>query len=97
MLNKWTGRYIKTLVLQYQDHAGGISYDPDHQLLWVAGHNGKDSVLYGIAQTDIDSYDIRSKLPIGYQQDFTLKAAINASTVAYLMGHFGLDTLRVPV
>ncbi|WP_349430080.1 hypothetical protein [Weissella confusa] len=86
VLNKWTGRYIKTLVLQYQDHAGGISYDSDHQLLWVAGHNGKDSVLYGIAQADIDSYDIRSKLPIGYQQDFTLKTAINASTVAYYDG-----------
>ena len=83
VLNKWTGQYIKTLSLQFQDHAGGVAYDPDRQMLWVTGHDGKDSMLYGITQAQIDQYDIRSRLPISYQQVFQITTETNNSTMMY--------------
>jgi hypothetical protein len=83
VLNKKTGNYEKTIVLQHQDHAGGIAYDGDRNLLWVAGHDKQGAKMYAIKTSTIASYNILSEVPIAYAATYNLETSNNASTVTY--------------
>jgi hypothetical protein len=83
VLDKKTGEYQKTIVLQHKDHAGGIAYDADRHMLWVAGYQKGNATLYAVTDDVIDNYDINSQVPVAYAASFNLETNNNTSTVAY--------------
>ncbi|MBJ7624806.1 YncE family protein [Weissella confusa] len=93
VIDRESGKYLKTVVLAGQYHAGGISYDADHDMLWVAGNKNGVATLYAIAEKVIDNYDIKQEKPVAYQASFNLLTTYKASTVTYynnklLVGYF---------
>jgi hypothetical protein len=95
VIDKQTGSYKKTIVLQHQDHAGGIAYDSDRQLLWVAGHKKSFATVYAIDMAAINAYDIKSQVPIAYHASFNLTTTTNTSTVSYFGNSLWVGFFRV--
>jgi hypothetical protein len=74
VLDKQSGVYLKSLILPGAPHAGGLAYDQTAKILWVTGNHGKQAMINGIGQYQMDHvnfarshravhYDLSVKLP----------------------------------
>jgi hypothetical protein len=58
-INKETGHYIKTLILNSRAHVGGIYFDMDHKhLLWSDDQKSGGGISY-VTQKDLDKYQAK--------------------------------------
>ena len=88
LLDKKTGAYVKTLALDDIDHVGGITYDEDHDRLWVATvDKDKDAQVEALSLAAIEAYDLnQSQQPIAF--DYSVDLA-DVKLSSYLTYHAG--------
>lgn len=85
LIDKKTGKYLKTLALDDIDHVGAIAYDEDHQRLWVAAVNKNHRAqAEALNLSTIENYDLKkSQKPIDFDDSSNLSDITQASYMAY--------------
>lgn len=86
VLNKKTGKYIKTIQVPGRPHLGGIAYDPVAKNIWITGSMGKSSALASFSLKTMKDYKVGSHTPIEYNHQIAIPAVEKASTVTYYDG-----------
>ena len=86
VLDKKTGKYLKTIQVAGRPHLGGIAYDPVAKNIWVTGSMGKSSALATFSMAELKSYKAGSQIPIKYKYQIAIPAVEKASTVTYYDG-----------
>ena len=86
VLDKKTGKYLKTIQVAGRPHLGGIAYDPVAKNIWVTGSMGKSSALAAFSIAELKSYKAGSQIPIKYKYQIAIPAVEKASTVTYYDG-----------
>lgn len=86
VLNKKTGKYIKTIQVPGRPHLGGIAYDPVAKNIWVTSSVGKSSALASFSFKKMKAYKVGSQVPIKYDHQIAIPAVEKASTVTYYDG-----------
>lgn len=88
ILNFKTGEFIKTIALNNLDHVGGITYDDDHDRLWVATINRfKRAQVQSVNLKEIENYNLQSeKRPIEFHHGTNLA---NPKRTSYMTYHKG--------
>ena len=74
MLDKKTGKYIKTIQVHGRPHLGGIAYDPVAKNIWVTGKMGKSSALASFTLKEMKDYKDGSRIPIKYNHQIAIPA-----------------------
>ena len=93
-IDKQTNKFIKTIVLPDTSHVGGLAYDTNNKVLWIATkkyNTSKDdntlATVSCITQDVIDNYDFKiEKKPIRYNETFQT-AFTNTSFMTYYNGY----------
>ncbi|MCH4039006.1 MAG: hypothetical protein LKG48_10075 [Lachnospiraceae bacterium] len=93
MLDRETGKYIKTIVLGGKAHVGGMAYDPVHQNVWVSGGTSGAAKAVCYSLEDLENYDIDSKTAVSAKYNYTLATITRSSYMSYtdgalLVGYF---------
>lgn len=100
LMDKETGRYLKTVVLLGTSHVGGIAYCPKSDSLWITTNDGDGkgkAELSMITMADIEEYNLQKlKAPISYNLQVTLDDLEAASSVTYyknmlIVGYFSRE------
>ncbi|KHD46664.1 hypothetical protein ACVRZD_00350 [Streptococcus hongkongensis] len=80
-----TGTYLKTLCLDDIDHVGALTYDDDHDKLWVSTINNKNQAqIESLSLHDIESYDVnQTKRPIQFREKIDIVGIKLASYMTY--------------
>ena len=93
MLDRETGKYIKTIVLGGRAHVGGMAYDPVNRNVWVSGgtEGAAKAVCYSLS--DLETYNINSKTAVSAKYNYTLATITRSSYMSYtdgalLVGYF---------
>ena len=84
VLDRKTRDYVKTVVLDGTDHVGGIAYDFDHHILWVAATTDDGRAAAGCLSMDrIDAYDFDdNNACLDYERVYALEGIERTSFVA---------------
>ena len=93
-IDRKTNKFIKTIVLPDTSHVGGLAYDTQNKVLWIAtkkyNTSKKDTTLSTVScitQDVIDNYDFKTiKQPIRYNETFQT-AFTNTSFMTYYNGY----------
>ncbi|MCT0016598.1 hypothetical protein EFE32_07040 [Lactococcus lactis subsp. lactis] len=56
VINKKSGKYLKTIILDTKAHVGGLAYDVKYKRLWIATDTSKNARLTVLSQKNIDTY-----------------------------------------
>lgn len=96
VLDKKTGKYLKTIQMRGRPHLGGIAYDPIGKNIWLTGKTGKASALMSFSLKALRSYQEKKQMPIEYNHEISIPSMEKASTVAYydnqlFVGFFNMD------
>ncbi|MDR0899473.1 MAG: hypothetical protein LBM27_03880 [Lactobacillaceae bacterium] len=83
VVDKNSGKYVKTIVLPDHAHTGGLAYDPKSKMLWAAGYEDKFAVLLGMSDKTIADYDINSHKAAKFDTGFVLTSIKRASTITF--------------
>ncbi|KRN69023.1 hypothetical protein IV70_GL000633 [Carnobacterium maltaromaticum DSM 20342] len=84
VLDKDSHKYLKTIVLQDQPHAGGVTYDPKGKNIWVCGRYEDKAEIVAISLANLEKYDLNQKVqPIEYSQRVELPQLKRASVITY--------------
>ncbi|OYS19687.1 hypothetical protein CBF60_02640 [Lactobacillus taiwanensis] len=80
-----TGRFIKTIALNNIDHVGGITYDDDHDRLWVATINQyQRAQVQSLSLKELERYNFKKqKRPIKFKHGTNLAAPLKTSYLTY--------------
>ena len=81
VLNKQTGKYIKTLQIKGRPHLGGIAYDPVAKNIWVTSSLDGESALASFSLKELKNN--KGKRPVKYNNQMALPGISRASTVTY--------------
>lgn len=81
-----TNKLVKTVVLQGRPHVGGITYDADHQQLFVCGEYQGTAEIIGIKLKRLLAYDDKRARPIKYDSRTSLGTQSRASFITYHSG-----------
>ena len=63
VLDKKSGKYIKTIQVSGRPHLGGIAYDPVAKNIWVTSKMGKSSALASFSLKEMKAYKAGSQMP----------------------------------
>lgn len=93
-IDRKTNKFIKTIILPDTSHVGGLAYDTNNKVLWIATkkyNTSKDdntlATVSCITQDVIDNYDFKiSKKPIRYNGTYQT-AFTNTSFMTYYNGY----------
>lgn len=58
MIDKDTHEYVKTIVIDGKDHLGGLAYNPDTKMVWLATHTDGVSSASSIDLEDMENYSL---------------------------------------
>lgn len=83
VIDKKTGKYLKTIQVQGRPHLGGIAYDPRAKNVWVTGSLGESSALMSFPVNEVKRYDEKQHIPIKYNNRISIPTIERASTVTY--------------
>ncbi len=83
LIDKKTGDFVKEVVLQGRPHAGGIAYDPIHDMLWVATSSDGIASIASIPMSSLLAYDLDAKEPISYLYQYPVVSLQSSSFIAY--------------
>lgn len=86
VLDKKTGKYLKTIQVAGRPHLGGIAYDPVAKNIWVTSSMGKSSALASFSLKELQNYRDGNRMPIKYNHQIAIPAIERASTVTYYDG-----------
>lgn len=88
LIDKKTGKYIKTLALDDIDHVGAITYDEEHHRLWVATiDKAGDAQVEALNLATIENYDLnKSKKAIAFDYSTDLSGIKLTSYMTYHKG-----------
>ena len=86
VLDKKSGKYIKTIQVSGRPHLGGIAYDPVAKNILVKSKMGKSSALASFSLKEMKAYKAGSQMPIKYNHQIAIPAVEKASTVTYYDG-----------
>lgn len=81
--DRQTHRLLNTVVLQGQPHVGGLTYDPQHQRIWVCGREAGRASVFSISLQTLLAYRLRADHPIKYLSQVALGSLSRASFIAY--------------
>ena len=84
MLSRYTGSFLKEIVLPDTSHVGGLAYDPVNENLWVSG-GGKGkarAVAYDMEMIEAYDFDVVEG-PIKKSQDYLLESIERNSYMSY--------------
>lgn len=83
VMNKHTGKYVKSVILQGRPHAGGIAYDPGTKSVWFSDDT-HHAQLTRIQLSDIEQYSLaKMKRPVRYSQTVVMPRIKRTSAVAF--------------
>lgn len=99
VLDKNTGKYLKTIHLPGRPHVGGIAYDPKGMQIWITGSKDDQSALMSFSLAKLIEYVTTNKSAgeaIKYDVDIPITSIVKASTLAYyddqlFVGYFNED------
>ncbi len=97
VLDKKTGKYLKTIQVAGRPHLGGIAYDPVAKNIWVTGSQDDSSALMSFSLKKLEKYSYnKKKQPIQYDNVIALPTIERASCVTYydnqlFVGFFNTD------
>lgn len=97
VLDKKTGKYLKTIQVAGRPHLGGIAYDPVAKNIWVTGSQDDSSALMSFSLKKLEKYSYnKKKQPIEYDNVISLPTIERASCVTYydnqlFVGFFNTD------
>lgn len=83
VLNKQTGKYLKTVQVEGRPHLGGITYDPIAKNVWVTGRQGGQAALFSFSLKTLKRYSSQDHEPIQYNHRITLPTMAVASMIYY--------------
>ncbi|RVU71440.1 MULTISPECIES: YncE family protein [Lactobacillus] len=83
VLDKKTGKYLKTLQVPGKPHLGGIAYDPIAKNIWVTGSMGESSALMSFSLAALKKYHPAKRMPIEYNHRISIPSIERASAVTY--------------
>lgn len=83
VLNKKTGKYIKTVQIKGKPHLGGIAYDPVAKNIWLTGSLGGNSALMSFSLKTLKSYNDKTHMPIEYNNQISIPTIERASALTY--------------
>lgn len=84
VIDKKTGKYIKTIQVPGTPHLGGIAYDPVAKNIWVTGSSNDQSALMAFSLKKLKKYNYqKDKKPIVYDHIINLPTIQRASCVTY--------------
>ncbi len=100
LIDKESGRYLKTIVLDSKDHLGAMTYDQDKEVLWIAteGKN-KTAQLQTLTLKQLKEYDLnKSAKPISYDNHTLIDDVVKTSYMTYhegkiYVGYFKMKSL----
>lgn len=98
VLDKKTGKYIKTIVLPTTSHVGGIAYDHLNNRLWITTTEGDDTSQISALNLNTIKTDqfSKTKKPVEFDFQVSLGQIERSSYMAYdqeklLVGYFDKD------
>ena len=101
VIDKYTKKYVKEVVLNGKKHVGGLAYDTKHHMIWVStGYSGHAEVS-AFSLEALFSYDLeKEKAPIAYEKEYQLYTLERDSFMTYAdgylyIGHFALQETSV--
>lgn len=86
VLDKKTGKYLKTIHISGKPHLGGIAYDPKGMEIWITGSKNGKSALMSFSLAKLIEYINTDKSPSEYMEydtDIPIDSIVKASTLAY--------------
>ena len=84
VLNKDTGKYIKTVYLPGHPHLGGIAYDPVGEKIWVTITSDDEAALASFSLQQLQNYSYqKNKKLLSYDDVIALPTIQKASCVTY--------------
>lgn len=84
VLNKNTGRYLKTIQINGTPHLGGIAYDPVAKNIWITGTHDGQSALMSFTLKELEHYQYsKDNKFINYNHVVSLPTIERASAVTY--------------
>lgn len=81
VLDKATGKYLKTVQIKGRPHLGGIAYDPIAKNIWITGSMGKASALMAFSLKTLKRY--HGHMPIEYIHQISIPSLERASALTY--------------
>lgn len=95
VLDKYTGAYVKTIVLPGRHHVGGIAYDKIHQRIWVSCYQ-KRAQANSFTLSQLKAYNYRyARRPIGFTEIEDLYTIPRDSFMAYYNGYLYIGYFQV--
>lgn len=88
LIERKTGKFIKTIVLENKEHLGAIAYDNDNQVLWIATiGNHSVAQVQALTLKQIKNYDFKdSNQSISFSKTEHLKGIKETSYMSYHQG-----------
>lgn len=83
VLDKVSGKYLKTIQVKGRPHLGGIAYDPIGKNVWITGSLGKSSALMSFPLSEVKNYPQSNTAPIEYNNQISIPTLERASAVTY--------------
>lgn len=98
MIDKKTGKLIKTIALGTRAHVGGVAYDPEHKIVWVSGGTKGTAKAIGYTLDSLVNYKINRRRPAEAEFNYTLATIERNSYMTYAdhalyIGYFSPDGL----
>lgn len=95
VLNKYTGAYMKTIVLPGRHHVGGIAYDKLHERIWVSCYQ-KRAQANSFTLSQLEAYNYRYfKRPIGFTEIEDLYTIPRDSFMTYYNGYLYIGYFQI--
>lgn len=101
VMDKNTHEYIKTIVLMNKDHAGGLAFDKEHNMIWVSTSHDDRAAASAFSLQNMEAYDFdKMETPIPYTYDYDLYTLERDSFMSYgdgylYIGHFSRSETSV--
>ncbi|TSO27003.1 hypothetical protein [Lactobacillus sp. LL6] len=83
VLDKKTGKYLKTIQIKGKPHLGGIAYDPVAKNIWITGSMGGVSALMSFSMKTLKNYNDKTHIPIKYDNQISIPTIERASALTY--------------
>ena len=98
VVNRHTHEFVRTVVLFDKSHVGSVTYDSDHDIIWVCCHDDSTGYAYvrGFTSDALEVYDFEDGQPITFTYNYPIKSQKRASFMTYdnnalYIGYFSKD------
>lgn len=87
IVDKETHRFYKEIILPGQPHAGGLAYDPEHEMLWYSSNESGIAQAISITMETIENYDyMDGHRPVQVNQVCSLYGIVRDSFMTFYEG-----------